>query len=354
MENLAYAYSRARSAGFFAEFFLLQSLVHLIPFATLGQLKKKQNRKVMQRPDAKALLAIRNDLLDLLRQDSLNIARGDYPLSVLMPESPLQHLRRLPKLFADSVAVYLRGQKNKTKDFDREAQKFLGDLPKYYRRNFHFQSNGYLSRRSAEVYDHQVDLLFKGATDAMRRLIIPQLRNRFGSTDGEGLRFLEVAAGTCRATRFVHQAFPKAKIVALDLSDPYLKVAQENLAKFPGISFIQGDAAKLPFKDGEFDAVYSVFLFHELPMDARLEVLRESVRVLKAQGFFGFVDSLQMGDKEIFSPYLKNFPLDFHEPYYRSYIMNPMEDLLANAGIRSIETGHGFTSKVCSGTLEKR
>lgn len=347
MESLTYAYNRARSVGYLAEFLVLESLVRLFPTS------KNPHRKALEKPDHKTLVAIREDMLELFKRDSHNIACGEYPLSVLTPESPLQHIKRLPKLFTESLSVYLRGQKGRTQEFDAKASEFLNDLPRYYRRNFHFQSNGYLSRRSAEVYDHQVDLLFKGATDAMRRLTIPPLRKRFGKGDGEGLKFLEIAAGTCRTTRFVHQAFPKAKIIALDLSEPYLKVAAENLSTYHGISYLQGDAGKLPFKNAEFDAVYSVFLFHELPMDARVQVIRESIRVLKPGGLLGLVDSIQQHDKELFSPYLKNFPVDFHEPFYSNYIAHPMEELLKDAGLGSVETETGFTSKVCSGILAK-
>jgi ubiquinone/menaquinone biosynthesis C-methylase UbiE len=300
------------------------------------------------RLDMKTLQAIRSELLDLLRKDSRHLAQGDYPLQVLTPESPLRHFGRLPKLFADSFSIHLRRIRGKTTEFDAEARDLLSELPRYYRRNFHYQTSGYLSRRSAEVYEHQVELLFQGCADAMRRLILPELRKRFENTDGEGLRFLEIGAGTGRATRFVHLTFPKAKIIAVDLSDPYLKVAQRNLAKYPRIDFLQADGAHLPFKDGEFDAAYSVFLFHELPKIARPEVIAESKRVLKKGGFFGLVDSIQTGDKKLFDSLLQHFPKAFHEPFYREYISSPMEKLLKNQGLSEIRSDTGFTSKVCS------
>lgn len=342
-----YAYARARSAGFTLEYVLLQSLSHLIPFGRDGLPKPPPL-------DLKTLQAIRSELFELLREDSHHMVQGDYPISVLKPESPFHHLKRLPLLLADSFAIHRRRARGKTTEFDAEAQDLLSDLPRYYRRNFHFQSSGYLSKRSAEVYEHQVELLFQGCADAMRRLILPRLKKRFGNTDGEGLRFLEIGAGTGRATRFVHLTFPKAKIVAVDLSDPYLKVAQRNLSKYPRIDFVQADGAHLPFKDEEFDAVYSVFLFHELPRNAREEVIAESHRVLKKNGFVGLVDSLQMGDKKLFDPLLQHFPKAFHEPFYREYISNPMESLLKKNGFRDVKRGTGFTSKVCSALATKR
>jgi ubiquinone/menaquinone biosynthesis C-methylase UbiE len=324
--------------GFTLEYFLLQGLSHLLPKPLLKPPKL----------DWKTIRAIRAELDELLRKDSQHMAQGDYPIRVLAPESPFKHFRRLPLLLADAYSIHRRRIRGKTTEFDAEAKSFLSELPRYYRRNFHFQTSGYLSRRSAEVYEHQVELLFQGCADAMRRLILPELRRHFGNTDGEGLKFLEIGAGTGRATRFVHLTFPKARIVAVDLSDPYLKTAQRNLADYSRIDFNQADGAHLPFKDEEFDAVYSVFLYHELPKSAREAVVAESQRVLKKGGFFGFVDSLQTGDKKLFDALLRQFPKEFHEPFYREYISSPMEALLKDQGFTHIRSDTGFTSKVCS------
>jgi len=43
--------------------------------------------------------------------------------------------------------------------------------PSYYA-NFHHQTNGYFSDLSANLYDLQVEILFGGSADAMRRRII--------------------------------------------------------------------------------------------------------------------------------------------------------------------------------------
>lgn len=336
----AYAYASARSALFTAEFALLNSAQVFMP----------GGKKFAREGDIKTLIGIRRELDSLLKRDCQNIADGVYPVSVLAPESPLRHAGRFPKIFLDGLAIYNRRARGRTTEFDEQAKEFLDDVPRYYRRNFHFQTGGYLSQWSAKLYEHQVEMLFGGAADAMRRLILKPLRERFGNTDGAGLRFLEIGAGTGRATRFVRQAFPKAKIVALDLSDPYLKEAEKNLSRYTRIDFVRGDGGALPFQDKLFDAAYSVFLFHELPLDARNDVLAESRRVLKKGGFLGLVDALQQGDQPLFDPVLSSFPADYHEPFFRSYLEHPMPALLKKAGIGKQGTDRGFFSKVCWGT----
>jgi ubiquinone/menaquinone biosynthesis C-methylase UbiE len=145
-------------------------------------------------------------------------------------------------------------------------------------------------------------------------------------------------------------AFPKAKIVAADLSAPYLKMAQKKLADRPRIDFVQSDGSHLPFQDGEFDAVYSVFLFHELPLQERLAVLHESMRVLKPGGWIGLVDSIQMGDRRDFEQFLLAFPQQFHEPFYRNYVQHPISKLLEQVGAQGVGMERGFFSKACWGT----
>ena len=48
--------------------------------------------------------------------------------------------------------------------------------PDYYLQNFHHQTDGYLSDHSAGLYDLQVEILFNGTADAMRRRVLAPLR----------------------------------------------------------------------------------------------------------------------------------------------------------------------------------
>lgn len=334
--NALLFYSRARSASFAIQYWALNQVSTLLGFKT-----------PIAYHDQKLISDIRIELEKLIRDDVERIQSGIYPKMVLTPESPASVLRKIPKVLLDTYLVGKRRTHGFSKEFTPSAQGYLEGLPRYYQRNFHFQSDGYLSERSAEVYDYEVDLLFSGAADAMRRLIIQPMKKHFHSKpEGKGLRFLEIGVGTGRSTQFVKLAFPKAEIVGLDLSEPYLKVAQKNLANLNLISFLRGDGASLPFKESEFDAVYSVFLFHEMPRKIRLNVLQESWRVLKTGGFLGFVDSIQKGDFEQFDPFLEEFPKYFHEPFYIDYIRHPMKDLFRAIPSVGFQSELGFFSKV--------
>jgi ubiquinone/menaquinone biosynthesis C-methylase UbiE len=300
-------------------------------------------------PPPEALATSLDRLRRLLEEDARQIARGSYPLSVLTPRDPLGHGWRLMRILNDAAGVARRRRRREVRAFGREARQWLHELPDYYKRNFHHQTDGYLSERSADLYDHQVELLFRGGADAMRRLILPPLKSHLGSRDGQGMHLLELGAGCGTATRSVAKAFPAAKITCVDISYPYIKHARRELGDHHRIDFVQGDAAALDFRQDRFDAVYSVFLHHELPPDVRVRVLEESLRVVKPRGFVGLVDSIQKGDDEDLDWALDFFPREFHEPYYASYAANSMETLMEEAGVESLESTTGYLSKVVWG-----
>lgn len=291
----------------------------------------------------------RRALWSLLERDAERIAEGIYPLSVLAPEAPQRHALGYLRLLHDSVGAARRASRGVAKDFDEKAEAFLDGLPSYYRRNFHYQTNGYLSDTSATLYEHQVQILFRGAADAMRRLLIAPMRRGLDSETGRGLRLLELGAGCGSATRFVAAALPDAHIVAVDLSAPYLGMAKRRHAHLSRVDWLQGDAGDLDFGDDRFDAVYSVFLFHELPAVARREVVRESLRVVKPAGWIGMVDSVQHHDVEALRWALHQFPLSFHEPFFRDYEQSPMEALFRDAGLVDLHYERGFTAKCVGG-----
>lgn len=323
--------------------FLYQNLsLPLFEFLVTGK-----NRLDKEFP--KNLKLILEEVRQLLQKDAENIANGIYPIEVLKTESPKSFFLRYPQIILDGVQIARRRLTQGTHDFNREAAEYFREVPDYFKRNYHFQTGGYLTEKSAELYEHQVEILFSGAADAMRRLLLPLMKEHFPYSDGEGLHFLEVAAGTGRLTRFVKLTFPKAKITVMDVSHPYLKKAQKNLSEFTRMNYVQGSAEELPFQDEQFDAVYSCFLFHEVPIEVRRKIVTEGYRVLKPSGFYGFVDSIQNEDKKSFEWALKQFPVDFHEPFYKNYLQNPMEGILSHRGFINIKSDFGFLAKAVGG-----
>ena len=294
------------------------------------------------RPTEEEMRAVWPQLKKLHEREARNIVDGVYPLSALESETPWGHARAFAGVLTDGLRVAWRMKSRNHADFSERTKSDHADLPAYYTRNFHFQTDGYLSESSARRYEHQVNILFAGGAGAMRRLILPPLKKHAAPAG----RFLELGAGTGAATRPVLATFPKSRVTALDLSGPYLKVAQERLRKFPRVDYAQGDATNLSYKDASFDAVYSVYVMHELPGPERAAMVREAYRVLKPGGVLVLADSIQMGDEPVFDRALERFPQAYHEPFYKNYQQTPVEDLVRTVSGVEPERDHALFTKV--------
>ena len=227
-------------------------------------------------------------------------------------------------------------------------------FPDYYLQNFHHQTDGYLSDHSAELYDLQVEILFNGTADAMRRRVLSPLRrglNHFSDRSPASIRVLDVATGTGRTLHQVRSALPHAELIGTDLSEAYLRQANRwlNTGSNPLVQLIRANGESLPLADATLQGATCVFLLHELPADARQNVLNEVWRVLEPGGVFVLADSVQLADSPQFSVAMENFRRVFHEPYYRDYIGDDIEARLKTAGFEAITAETHFMTRVWSG-----
>ncbi|HZY52139.1 MAG TPA: class I SAM-dependent methyltransferase, partial [Reyranella sp.] len=218
------------------------------------------------------------------------------------------------------------------------------------RQNFHFQSDGWLSDHSAAIYDTQVEVLFTGAADVMRRRALKPIAEWMAGRNQRDLKGLDVGCGTGRLLAFLHDAWPGMKFTGLDLSAPYLAEARRVVGKTARVKLIEGAAEKLPFDDASLDLVVSSFLFHELPADVRIATLKEMARVLKPGGLVVVVDSIQRGDLPTWDGLLDLFPHYFHEPYYAEYANGSLDAWAQEAGLAPVATERAFLSKIAAFT----
>ncbi|HEX2116888.1 MAG TPA: class I SAM-dependent methyltransferase [Alphaproteobacteria bacterium] len=292
-------------------------------------------------------------LHDLMLRDLANIEAGIYGMPHDWLPRPLSVLRASRLFFADLVAVDRRRRARLVDEVYDQSRRNRAkrSYPRYYLQNFHFQTDGYLSDVSAELYDYQVEVLFYGAADAMRRQALVPLRDFLAPRRLAETSLLDVAAGTGRFLTFVKDTYPDLPVIALDLSPYYLRRARAVLARESRRWFINAPAEMMPLKDASIDVATCVYLFHELPPRVRLRVAREIARVLKPGGRLIFVDSLQHGDDQLFDPLLDLFPMAYHEPYYRSFARTNLNRLFADAGLTCTSADVAFFSKVM--VLEK-
>lgn len=99
---------------------------------------------------------------------------------------------------------------------------------------------------------------------------------------------LDLGAASCQSTQQLHQRFPRAQVLAIDIAEAMLRAAPE--ARWPwqraGFSRVCADAAALPLRAHSFDLIFSNLMLQWCDRPQR--VFEEFVRVLRPGGLLLF------------------------------------------------------------------
>ena len=331
-QALTYTAAQAARVAFYGAHYVAARLMARNIFAEI-------KRPPHPLPSLAATLAA---MRDLFVQDWQNVQSGLYPMPLDLA-SEFRLALGSARFLVDAPGVVARNKRNAHNEVEAEAN---GGLPHYYRQNFHFQTDGYLSERSARLYDFQVEALFAGTADAMRRRAWVPIARFLNETSAADPVLLDIGAGTGAFLSFVKSARPGLRIIALDLSEPYLARARQTLGRRNGVSFLAAPAEAMPMADDSIEAATSIFLFHELPPKIREAVAKEIGRVLKPDGIFVLAETLQYGDAPTFDGLLDVFPALLYEPYFSSYATADLDALFAPAGLRRIGADIAYLTKI--------
>lgn len=144
---------------------------------------------------------------------------------------------------------------------------------RYMRRNFDFAARDSLSMRILNFICQAVEL-------------------------SPGAVVLDVGCGSGALTNLFAKTHPDCKVIGVDIWSRgrnvygFSKSQCEENAETEGlsnVSFRYGDAKKLPFEDGSFDAIISNYVYHNIRGNKH-DMLDESFRVLKKGGCFALHD----------------------------------------------------------------
>jgi ubiquinone/menaquinone biosynthesis C-methylase UbiE len=272
------------------------------------------------------------------------VEAGLYPLPADHDGSPATLLERSRLFFEDLPEIHRRRESGAHSEVLNEST--AAPRPRYYLQNFHFQSGGWMTEDSAKRYDTQVEVLFHGTANAMRRQALPPLHEVFAGRDQRKLRLLDIGCGTGRLLDLVKQVWPRLPSLGLDLSEPYARHAKRQLDRWSRVDLVVGNAESIPLPDASCDAVTSVFMFHELPPEVRRIVFGQCARVLKPGGRLVLVDSLQRGDQPDYEGLFELFPQNYHEPYYAGYATEDFAAIASACGLSHRRDVMAFVSKV--------
>ena len=288
---------------------------------------------------------IRKSLKAAFDEDLANVKEGLYPQPEdVRPRDFVRALQSAVMLQRDAVQVNRRRMDRNGQDIQEDAPS--KSYPNYYKQNFHYQSGGWFTEESARIYDTQVEALFAGAADVMRRSALAEVAREIRTSDRRDQSFLDVASGTGRFLAQVMAAYPRLNAKGLDLSPAYCAHARQTLKRWPKVDVIESSAEAMPIEDNSADLVTCIYLFHELPPRYRNDVAKEIFRVTRPGGFFVFADSIQPGDNPPFDRRTEIFPEAFHEPYYKSYSQTDLSALFSEAGFVQEGSKVSFVTKV--------
>lgn len=195
-----------------------------------------------------------------------------------------------------------------------------------------------------QICHHAFSFQGKNVMGAIHKELLSHL-----SWNGIG-HLLDIGCGSGALSIRCAKAFPTAQITGLDYWGKewnYAKQQCEQNAAMESvntITFLQGDAASLPFANDTFDAAVSNFVFHEVKTQPdKRQVVREALRIVKPGGCFVFHDLFEQkaiyGNIQEFITQLKKegirevhyIPHTEKLPCIPSYVKAPW--LLSNMGI---------------------
>ena len=328
LDRFAY---RSQHWSFLLQATLVQEATRWVSRMPRPRLKGAEVRAVLRRRD------------ELHARDLANVEAGLYPRELLFDIPVGRYMRALPRLLRDAPRLVRRKRAGAFRDIPVVDK---SRYPAYYRRTFHWQTDGYFSDHSAEIYELGVELLFRGTADVMRRQIIPPVTRAVRAAGDRPLRVLDVACGTGRTLHQLAVAHPALRLYGVDLSPAYVRLARRRLADVAEVALAVENAEALPFADAAFDVVTSVYLFHELPRNTRRAVAREMLRVVRPGGLVVIEDSAQLAESAEIASALRAFPAEFHEPFYADYLEDDLAALLAEVGFEVESSEPQFVAKV--------
>ncbi|KAI8105187.1 hypothetical protein M9435_000357 [Picochlorum sp. BPE23] len=341
-----WAYHALRSG-----FFSVQAILGL-SYARSAANRDSRSTDVLTRMEAIARNGWQGPLAEACMsyyQDYENIKEGRYTLPWDMVTTshrqfnPLYIARKAAAFVTEATDTLRRREEGRVEDVWIKGF----NIPDYFQNTFHYQTDGWMSSRSAQVYEASTETLFVGRQDAMQRTTLLLLSDYMRGKDASQIKGLEVACGTGRFATFVKDNYPTLDLTVTDLSPFYLQEARNNLKYWKrkrspllslsgvdgnGVSFIQTPAEDLDIPSESMDVVYSVYLFHELPAESQEKAAAEMARVLKPGGMVVLTDSVQLGDRPSMDATLGNFG-DFNEPFYRDYIERDLGALFESVGL---------------------
>lgn len=134
-------------------------------------------------------------------------------------------------------------------------------------------------------YDQIAHLYDEPSRDHAPDPALAEYLDEHASLNGSDVLILDVGCGTGKQLRANREAYPRVKMIGVDLFHGMLRQARRRDAS---IAWIQGDGACLPLKSGIFD--YAINQYSYAHIQNKPAFLSEIHRALKTRGWFTLVN----------------------------------------------------------------
>lgn len=166
---------------------------------------------------------------------------------------------------------------------------------------------------------------------------------RLAELNAQG-HMLDIGTGPGHIPLMVAEKLPYHSITAIDLSDEMLKLANHKLSasNHTNISFQIANASQLPFKDHQFDTVFSNTILHHIHQP--LPFLTEAWRVLKPGGTLLIRDLFRPPNLTTLEQIVAQHAADcdphqrklFSDSLHAAFTKEELETLATQAGMQNV------------------
>ncbi len=168
-----------------------------------------------------------------------------------------------------------------------------------------------------------------------------------------GVEVLDLGTGTALIPIELCAQNPQARVLAIDLADPMLRLARENIARHgltERITLQRVDAKRLPYADGRFAAVVSNSIVHHIPEPR--QALAEALRVLKPGGLVFVRDLSRPYDDEQVRHLVETYSAECNARQ-RQLFEASLRAALSLEEIKALVAQHGFDAKSVQATSDR-
>jgi ubiquinone/menaquinone biosynthesis C-methylase UbiE len=164
---------------------------------------------------------------------------------------------------------------------------------------------------------------------------------------------LDVGAGTAQIPIVLCENHPTVHVVAIDMAEHMLRVAQANVERAGLAERIRlqlCDAKRMPFADATFDGVMSNSIVHHIPEP--FTVFKEMTRVVKAGGILFVRDLLRPTDAAALQEFVQKYAGDANA-HQQQMFADSLHAALTLDEVRGLVTRVGFAPATVHQTSDR-